>query len=85
MSHQGQDGWYPECKICEAGNLGSKVVCKDCYKEIQAHYKTRRLTQDEIEEAILRKCREVEINSTKWVRKQFAIAIFKAQEEKLNK
>jgi hypothetical protein len=32
MSHQGEDGWYPECKKCNAGNLG-EVVCKQCYDE----------------------------------------------------
>ncbi len=32
MSHQGVEGWYPECEICKMGNL-SKVVCKDCYNK----------------------------------------------------
>ena len=31
MSHQGMEGWYPECCECGCGNLGGSVVCKDCY------------------------------------------------------
>jgi hypothetical protein len=26
MSHQGHEGWFPECLICGAGNLGG-LVC----------------------------------------------------------
>lgn len=33
MSHQGEDGWYPECKVCDCGNLGN-VVCEGCYKKL---------------------------------------------------
>ncbi len=32
MSHQGEDNWYPECKICDCGNI-SEVVCLDCHNE----------------------------------------------------
>jgi len=32
MSHQGMEGWYPECEECGCGNLG-KVVCIDCHKK----------------------------------------------------
>ena len=34
MSHQGEDGWYPECAKCGGSNLGSDVVCIDCYNEL---------------------------------------------------
>ena len=35
MSHQGEEGWYPECIVCNSGNLGSEVVCKDCYNKLK--------------------------------------------------
>jgi hypothetical protein len=28
MSHQGYEGWFPECIVCHCGNLGP-VVCLD--------------------------------------------------------
>lgn len=28
MSHQGLEGWFPECLICGCGNLGA-IVCLD--------------------------------------------------------
>jgi len=34
MNHHGEAGWYPECKKCGSGNLGSNVVCLDCYNEL---------------------------------------------------
>jgi len=30
MSNQGEEGWYPECIVCDMGNLGN-VVCEQCY------------------------------------------------------
>ena len=38
MSHQGEDGWYPECSECDMGNLG-KVVCIDCYNKLKEKIK----------------------------------------------
>lgn len=32
MSNQSKEGWYPECEICECGNL-EKVICWDCYQK----------------------------------------------------
>ena len=40
MSHQGEDGWYPECKKCGAGNLGD-VVCVSCYNELIEKFQTQ--------------------------------------------
>jgi len=34
MSHQGEEGWYPECKDCGCGNLG-EVVCIDCHNKVK--------------------------------------------------
>jgi len=34
MSHQGEDGWYPCCAKCGMCNLGSEVVCIDCYNKL---------------------------------------------------
>ena len=28
MSHQGQQGWFPECIVCHLGNVGP-VICLD--------------------------------------------------------
>ena len=28
MSHQGHEGWFPECIVCHSGNVGP-VVCLD--------------------------------------------------------
>lgn len=39
MSHQGMDGWYPECKECGCGNLGSDVVCGECHKKVKEELK----------------------------------------------
>lgn len=33
MSNQGEEGWYPKCKVCSGANLGDDVVCEDCYKK----------------------------------------------------
>lgn len=33
MSNQGEDGWYPECKDCGCGNLGSDVFCSGCHQK----------------------------------------------------
>jgi len=38
MSHQGMDGWYPECEECGMGNCG-KMVCLDCYNKLKAKLK----------------------------------------------
>lgn len=32
MSHQGEEGWYPECEICGCNNL-REVICIGCYKK----------------------------------------------------
>ena len=34
MSNQGEDGWYPECSVCQCGNLKG-VVCLDCYVQVK--------------------------------------------------
>lgn len=34
MSHQAEDGWYPECYECDMGNLSCEVICLDCHKKI---------------------------------------------------
>ena len=34
MSHQGEDGWYPECEVYGCGNCG-KMVCLDCYNKLK--------------------------------------------------
>lgn len=28
MSHQGHEGWFPECIVCRSGNVGA-IVCLD--------------------------------------------------------
>ncbi len=33
MNHQGEEGWYPKCKVCSGANLGDAVVCENCYKK----------------------------------------------------
>ena len=33
MSNQSEDGWYPECLNCGCGNLGSDVICEECYEK----------------------------------------------------
>ena len=54
MSHQGEDGWYPECEICGCGNL-SKVVCKDCYdKKIKELEEEQHADDLEFKEAMTR-------------------------------
>lgn len=32
MSHQGEEE-YPTCPVCQKGNLGGGVICRDCYNE----------------------------------------------------
>jgi len=34
MSHQFEEGWYPECRKCGCGNLGDNAVCIGCYNEL---------------------------------------------------
>ncbi len=35
MSHQGEDGWYPECEECGCGNLMNSItLCKDCIAKV---------------------------------------------------
>ena len=35
MSHQMEEGWYPECDGCGCGNLaaGAITLCKECKKK----------------------------------------------------
>jgi len=34
MSHQGMDGWYPECSVCNGGNISwGGVCCAGCLRE----------------------------------------------------
>jgi hypothetical protein len=34
MSHQGYEGWFPECALCRRGNVGA-IVCLDptCHEQ----------------------------------------------------
>lgn len=43
MSHQGEDGWYPECSDCGCGNLCGRtiILCEDCWKKLKKKYKIR--------------------------------------------
>jgi len=88
MGHQGQESWYPECKICNAGNLGSNVICEDCYqKKIQALF----LNEGEIEDLMkltikeLQKKAKTNIPIPEKLLKVLATIIYEAQKEKLSK
>jgi hypothetical protein len=51
MSHQGIEGWFPECIVCHMGNVGS-VVCLDptCHEDFidgEGEYNLDELSADQ--------------------------------------